>query len=68
MKYEKKQSIKMDFKNCEMRMVDDRLIIIEYNKDNEPIDEFDLLDELENRNGFLNEIGFNITIGRSISE
>lgn len=68
MKYEKKQSIKMDFKNCEMRLVEGRLMIIEYNKDNEIIDEFDLLNELERRDGFLNEIGFNITIGRSISE
>ena len=68
MKYEKKQSIKMDFKNCEMRLAEGRLIIIEYNKDNEVIDEFDLLDELENREGFLNQIGFNITIGRSVSE
>lgn len=68
MKYEKKQSIKMDFKNCEMRLIEGRLIIIEYNKDNEVIDEFDLLDELENREGFLNQIGFNITIGRSVSE
>ena len=68
MKFEKKQSIKMDFKNCEMRIIEDRLVIIEYNKDQEIIDEFDLLAELENREGFLDEIGFNITIGRSISE
>lgn len=68
MKFEKKQSIKMDFKNCEMKIIEDRLIIIEYNKDQEIIDEFDLLAELENREGFLDEIGFNITIGRSISE
>lgn len=68
MKFEKKQSIKMDFKNCEMRIIEDRLVIIEYNKDNEIVDEFDLLAELENREGFLDEIGFNITIGRSVSE
>ena len=47
MKVENKQSVKMDFVNCEIKKMDDRIFIIEYDKDNNPIGEFELLEELE---------------------
>ncbi len=62
MKLSKQQTLKMDYANAELRIVDDRLMIIEYNKDNEIIEETDLMEELEKHEGFLEEIGFKLTI------
>ena len=43
MKINKSQTLKMDFANCELRIVDDRLYIIEYDKDMNITDEFELI-------------------------
>ena len=67
MKVNKQQTIKMDFANCELRIVDNRLMVIEYDKDHNITDEFDLMEELEREEGFLEEIGFKVTIARSIN-
>ena len=67
MKVENKQSVKMDFVNCEIKKMDDRIFIIEYDKDNNPIGEFELLEELE-REGFLDELGFKVSISRVINK
>lgn len=67
MKVENKQSVKMDFVNCEIKKMDDRIFIIEYDKDNNPIGEFELLEELE-KEGFLDELGFKISISRVINK
>ena len=67
MKIENKQSIKMDFMNCELRSMDDRIFIIEYDKDGNPIGEFDLLEELK-REDFLDEQGFKVSISRVINK
>ena len=39
MKINKSQTLKMDFANCELRIVVDRLYIIEYDKDMNITDE-----------------------------
>ena len=67
MKVENKQSVKMDFVNCEIKKMDDRIFIIEYDKDNNPIGEFELLEELE-KEGFLDELGFKISISRVVNK
>lgn len=68
MKLSKQQTLKMDYSNAELRIIDDRLIIIEYNKDNEVIEETDLMTELEKNEGFLEEIGFKVSIVRNINK
>jgi hypothetical protein len=65
MKLSKQSVLKMDYSNAELRIVDDRLWIIEYDKDGNPIDEWDLMNELEKNEGFLEEIGFKISIART---
>lgn len=65
MKLSKQSVLKMDYSNAELRIVDDRLWIIEYDRDGNPIDEWDLMNELENNEGFLEEIGFKISIART---
>jgi hypothetical protein len=65
MKLSKQSVLKMDYSNAELRIVDDRLYIIEYDKDGNPIDEWDLMNELEKNEGFLEEIGFKISIART---
>ena len=65
MKLSKQSVLKMDYSNAELRIVDNRLWIIEYDKDGNPIDEWDLMNELENNEGFLEEIGFKISIART---
>lgn len=67
MKVENKQSVKMDFVNCEIKKMNDRIFIVEYDKDNNPIGEFELLEELE-REGFLDELGFKVSISRVINK
>lgn len=67
MKVENKQSVKMDFVNCEIKKMDDRIFIIEYDKDNNPIGEFELLEELE-KEGFLDELGFKVSISRVVNK
>lgn len=67
MKINKQSMLKMDFTNAELRIVDDRLYIIEYSKEGEIVDEFDLMNELESNEGFLEAIGFKISIARSVS-
>lgn len=69
MKINKSQTLKMDFSNCELRVEDGRLYIIEYDKSGECItDEFDLIKELEENEGFLEEVGFKISIARSVNK
>lgn len=68
MKINKSQTLKMDFTNCELRVVDDRLFIIEYDKDMNIIDEFDLIKELEDNEGFLEEVGFKVSIARTANK
>lgn len=68
MKINKSQTLKMDFTNCELRIVDDRLYIIEYDKDMNIIDEFDLIKELEDNEGFLEEVGFKVSIARTANK
>ena len=58
----------MDFTNCELRIVDDRLYIIEYDKDMNITDEFDLMKELEDNEGFLEEVGFKVSIARTANK
>lgn len=65
MKLSKQSVLKMDYSNAELRIVDNRLWIIEYDKDGNPMDEWDLMNELENNEGFLEEIGFKISIART---
>ena len=65
MKLSKQSVLKMDYTNAELRIVDDRLWIIEYDKDENVIDEWDLMNELENNEGFLEEKGFKISIART---
>ena len=48
-------------------MSEDRLFIVEYDKHNNPIGEFDLLEELE-RSNFLEEIGYKLSISRVINK
>ena len=67
MKFENKQSVKMDFNNCELRKMEDRIFIVEYDKENNPIGEFDLLEELE-RSNFLEEVGYKVSISRVINK
>ena len=67
MKVENKQSVKMDFVNCEIKKMDDRIFIIEYDKDDNPIGEFELLEELE-KEGFLDELGFKVSISRVVNK
>ena len=66
MKVENKHSVKMDFANCEIKKMDDRIFIIEYDKNDNPIGEFELLEELE-KEGFLDELGFKISITRVVN-
>ena len=68
MKINKSQTLKMDFTNCELRIVDDRLYIIEYDKDMNITDEFDLMKELEDNEGFLEEVGFKVSIARTANK
>ena len=68
MKINKSQTLKMDFTNCELRIVDDRLYIIEYDKDMNITDEFDLIKELEDNEGFLVEVGFKVSIARTANK
>ena len=68
MKINKSQTLKMDFTNCELRVVDDRLFIIEYDKDMNITDEFDLIKELEDNEGFLEEVGFKVSIARTANK
>lgn len=68
MKINKSQTLKMDFTNCELRIVDDRLYIIEYDKDMNITDEFDLIKELEDNEGFLEEVGFKVSIARTANK
>ena len=68
MKINKSQTLKMDFTNCELRIVDDRLYIIEYDKDMNIVDEFDLIKELEDNEGFLEEVGFKVSIARTANK
>ena len=68
MKINKSQTLKMDFVNCELRIVDDRLYIIEYDKDMNITDEFDLIKELEDNEGFLEEVGFKVSITRTANK
>ena len=68
MKINKSQTLKMDFTNCELRVVDDRLFIIEYDKDMNITDEFDLMKELEDNEGFLEEVGFKVSIARTANK
>jgi hypothetical protein len=68
MKLSKQSVLKMDYSNAELRIVDDRLYIIEYDKDGNPIDEWDLMNELINNEGFLEEIGFKISIARTANK
>ena len=68
MKINKSQTLKMDFTNCELRVVDDRLFIIEYDKDMNIVDEFDLMKELEDNEGFLEEVGFKVSIARTANK
>lgn len=56
------------FANCELRIVDDRLYIIEYDKDMNITDEFDLIKELEDNEGFLEEVGFKVSIARTANK
>ena len=68
MKINKSQTLKMDFTNCELIIVDDRLYIIEYDKDMNITDEFDLIKELEDNEGFLEEVGFKVSIARTANK
>ena len=68
MKLSKQQTLKMDYANAELRIVDDRLMVIEYDKDGNVTDEFDLMEELERHEGFLEEVGFKISIARSVNK
>ena len=68
MKINKSKTLKMDFTNCELRIVDDRLYIIEYDKDMNITDEFDLMKELEDNEGFLEEVGFKVSIARTANK
>lgn len=68
MKINKSQTLKMDFTNCELRIVDDRLYVIEYDKDMNITDEFDLMKELEDNEGFLEEVGFKVSIARTANK
>ena len=68
MKINKSQTLKMDFTNCELRIVDDRLYIIEYDKDMNITDEFDFIKELEDNEGFLEEVGFKVSIARTANK
>ena len=68
MKINKSQTLKMDFANCELRIVDDRLYIIEYDKDMNITDEFDLIKESEDNEGFLEEVGFKVSIARTANK
>lgn len=68
MKIEQKISQKIEFVNCELTVEDGRLVLIEYDKEGNPIDEYDLINELENQDGFLNEMGFKVTIVRSMNK
>lgn len=68
MKINKSQTLKMDFTNCELRIVDDRLFVIEYDKDMNIVDEFDLMKELEDNEGFLEEVGFKVSIARTANK
>lgn len=68
MKKENKRVTKMDFKNSSMVVSEGRLIIIEYDKEDCIVGEYDLIEELENSEGFLNEIGFNISFTRNAIE
>jgi hypothetical protein len=65
MKLNKSETLKMDYSNAELRIVDDRLYIIERDKDGNITDKFDLMEELEKHEGFLEEIGFKISIART---
>ena len=62
MKINKSQTLKMDFANCELRIVDDRLYIIEYDKD------MNIIKELEDNEGFLEEVGFKVSIARTANK
>lgn len=68
MKLSKQQTLKMEYNNCMLEVVDGQLMIIEFSKDGDVVDEYNLLKELEKREGFLLEQGFKVTIVRSISE
>ncbi len=68
MKIEQKISQKIEFANCELTVVDGRLVLIEYDKEGNPMDEYDLINELENQDGFLDEVGFKVTIVRSMNK
>ena len=68
MKINKSQTLKMDFTNCELRIVDDRLYIIEYDKDMNITDEFDLIKELEDNEGFVEEVGIKVSTARTANK
>lgn len=68
MKLSKQQTLKMEYNNCMLEVVDGQLMIIEFSKDGDVVGEYNLLKELEKRERFLLEQGFKVTIVRSISE
>ena len=66
MKLSKQQTLKMEFNNCMLEIVDGELMIVEYDKNGEcVIDEYNLLEELGKHEGFLQETGFKISIART---
>ena len=68
MKLSKQQTLKMEFVNCEIRIVNDELVILEYDKDGNVIEESNLIEELANQEGFLDEIGFKVSIVRTFGK
>jgi hypothetical protein len=68
MKLSKQQTLKMEFVNCKIRIVNDELVILEYDKDGNVIEESNLIEELANQEGFLDEIGFKVSIVRTFGK
>jgi hypothetical protein len=68
MKLRKQQTLTMEFANCEIRIVNDELVILEYDKDGNVIEESNLIEELANQEGFLDEIGFKVSIVRTFGK
>lgn len=69
MKLNKSETLKMEFNNCMLEIINGELMIMEYDKNGEcVIDEYNLLEELEKHEGFLEEVGIKLSIVKTTNK
>ena len=69
MKLNKSETLKMEFNNCMLEIINGELMIMEYDKNGEcVIDEYNLLEELGKHEGFLEEVGIKLSIVKTTNK